>query len=55
MNRQDAAAQGLEATEFEKRLVRAQTIMHRYGFDALLCTAPALRQRSSRVKTEMHV
>lgn len=41
MNRQDAAAQGLEATEFEKRLVRAQMIMHRYGFDAFLCTAPA--------------
>lgn len=41
MARRDAFAHGFEAAEFERRLVRAQTIMNRHRVDALLCTVPA--------------
>lgn len=41
MDRRNGFAHGFEAAEFERRLVRAQAIMIRHQFDALLCTTPA--------------
>lgn len=41
MHQRDGFAHGFEAAEFERRLSRAQTIMSRHKFDALLCTTPA--------------
>jgi Xaa-Pro aminopeptidase len=36
-----AVPHGFERAEFEARLGRAQVLMHRHAYDALLCTGPA--------------
>jgi len=41
VHQRDGFAHDFETVEFERRLARAQTIMSRHKFDALLCTTPA--------------